>query len=412
MAGIEAIPVYSDLGERVRNTDEPEDDPLTDDQVCRPFTTSKAEKSFKARPDPEDEAQWYQLQDGEPESARWVRWGGKADGETEGIYVPETNAFGEVLYNPRTGNFFLRGLTAEEAAEDDRIGALPAFTPAEQKAFAAKFKEVWGKEPSEFSSKTITLFNADELSHAPLFMMGTGFEIYLESTGEAVKRHWHPGFSPAFTWTLDPATNRPLEDPANPGDYMRVRVQPTDQVGCYQKDGKLVGISKKDLAQDIQRATSAQAKIDAQRDLRKEVREGRVIDHAISENMALAPIAHILTTGHNSKKYIITSTNPPKFGCPTGKPVMPKLKEFPMSVQEPIGCLFDNSSVRASKFQGLKGRSGNIVYLRCSTGAATNDGETDENTAEENMGYLGCKLYQVSNRRLYRPSSQEVGYLV
>jgi hypothetical protein len=43
------------------------------------------------------------------------------------------------------------------------------------------------------------------------------------------------------------------------------------------------------------------------------------------------------------------------------------LKDIPsISVQEEVGVMYDNGSVRISKNQGLIPRAGNVVFLKCS----------------------------------------------
>jgi hypothetical protein len=60
-------------------------------------------------------------------------------------------------------------------------------------------------------------------------------------------------------------------------------------------------------------------------------------------------------------------TPPSPFGCPPHRPTDTKLKDIPsISVQEEVGVMYDNGSVRISKNQGLIPRAGNVVFLKCS----------------------------------------------
>lgn len=339
--------------------------------ITRPLTAAKIDDAYSRLADPSNPYEPAVDEDDENYESSWIEFDGTPNGETPVLYVQAQNEEGELLYEEGFPQFRL--YTSDEYEQDQNIGELPRFLPSEKAVFIKNFEDIWGVHPATFTGEILTFENGDQFEHHPIYTREgeggrDGRSVFLESTGEMACRPWFPGFTAAYCLEYDAVTGDSIKD--IDGLPIRIPVDEDSQVqfatfSNYKRT--FHQFSKEYKEHDRVCAERILRAIEDQKRRYKLLKAGNSLEIAIDNNHVMAPTAHIITTGAPNEQYIFTSDSPPPFGCPLHRPVEPKLKDInSMSVQEEVGVMFDNGTVRTSRTQGLITRSGNAVYYKCS----------------------------------------------
>jgi hypothetical protein len=166
--------------------------------------------------------------------------------------------------------------------------------------------------PEIFSGVTLTFENRDEHDHHQI-NTADGHEVYLESTEDYAYRPWYPGLSNVFSLQHDPGTGKPIKDPNASDRHLGIPVDEDVQIQFAtfaNRTRRFHQFSKALKDRDRVRGEGVLRAIKDQHRHHKLSKSGNSPEITIDDNHALAPTAHVITTGAPKERFIFTLDAP------------------------------------------------------------------------------------------------------